>query len=1241
MRILILFSIIFYLQCGIFDKKKPAPTAINGVIDLRNWDFKKDGTIPLDGEWKFYWGESLTGIKFNEKNGLASEFIPISVPSSWKGEIWKGKPLPGFGYATYKLKILLPKHIPTLTIHNFDLSSSYRFSINGELFHEQGRFSSDPRNAEPSYRPLTKDLPELSEETEFVYEISNYHYGKGGFWESSEIGERDQILNKLNHRYQVTSFIAGSIFLWALYHLGLYFMRREDKASLFISLFSFFLVLRILTTGERLIGVIFPEISMDNLIRLEFSTAYIAAGVFAYFYRLVFPETLGKHSITFVFLALSPFIISLFFSVAEFSQLAIYYQVLLIFICIRIIFAILKAFKYGKTKSVLSLVGFIFIFLTVLNDTLYQNNIINTTNLIPFGFLGFILFQGYILSYGFTRAYSDIAKLKENLEISNGQLSNLKEGLEDLIVARTKELEESKINIQQLNEFARAINSTIRLEIILEKAYQYLKKDLNCDSLILFLIDEKKEMVVFHKGVFADHYDQEVEAKFREMNFELNPNAGIFYLVYKRNRSFSFSKVRERNLTKSNNTFVRLIGNRPGMIIPLASQGKVVGLLTLFKDNNEVPFTKQDLQLAGRTGEAIATSVTNSILIDNLNTERNIAEITKIQMEDAKNEVVKLNEFTKRINSESLLSKIIDEMFDYIQKTFKIEAIILQLLDYNKNEFYTYNTTTPENVSKSQIDYAKNLRIPLNESGGFVYQTYLRKKSFYVSNIPKSLNKIDKEIITNFKLSSFVVVPLIVQNQVIGMAYFTSYNNSLKLKHENLRRISGFCDQIAGAVQNSLLLQLAEEEKKRSELARAEIQKLNEFAKRINSLTNLEGILAEIFAFIKSNYEIENCVLFYLDKEYKEFRYLNHSGFNLIDDETVNYFKNLKFPLNEKGGFVYQCYMRKKYFYMKRIPKHIPYEIDREIIQRSKSKSLLVSPMINNDEVVAMAVFGITDENKSLNKEERSSIIGVSEHIASAINNNFLLHKIEEEKKKSDALLLNILPKNVAEELQLKGRVNPVEFENVTILITGFSGFSQMTAKLTPEELIEGLDLYFSRFDEIIKKWNLEKLKMTGDMFIAAGGLPIGNFTHPIDACLAALSIKQEVSLLNEQFSNLAFKPSGITIAVHSGPVVAGVIGKSKFSYDIWGKTVTQTQAIRRATQEGIIHVSQETIEKAKSFFDFEKQKDIVTYEGESLLVQELMALKHDLGDISGLHPNEKFDRLYTQQKRGARILIK
>lgn len=1238
------FCIVSILLLGFancHDPAKVVPIAKKGIMDLSQFPFAQEGGVSLDGEWEFYWNQTWNDLQVDQNLGNSSRFLYQTVPSNWKGFDWFGKPLDGFGYATYKLKIYLPQESPLLSLHNLDLSSAYRLYLNGKLIHEVGSFSSSPYHFSPLYKSSIIDLEPISGEVELVYEIANFHYSKGGFWESVQIGERSFIHDKVNRTYQITAFLAGSILLWALYHLGLYFMRKDDRASLFLSLFSIFLVLRLLTTGERILTKAFPGMSMDAFIRLEFSTAYVAALVLAMFYRQVFPEIIGKKTVWIVFASLSPFIFSLVGPVYFFSKLAIYYQVVLILICIRVISAILFAFKYEKIKSGLSLIGFLFIFTSVINDILYQNNIINTMNLTPFGFLGFILFQGYILSYEFTKAYKSVEKLKENLEISNQELNVLKEGLEDIVVERTKELEVSKENIERLNTFSKTLNESLNSKSILKKAFEYLSEEVSCDSLLLFLVDEKQNSILYHESILSENFDDSLKDKLRQTFFPLNEESGLFYQIYNRKKPFRFSRVWENRLTESNQNFVKLFGQNPGMILPLISQGKTVAMLLLFSSRSGLHFTKDQLQLVESTAENLATAVTNSILVEEMNREKQIAELARLQMENAKNEVVKLNEFSKKINSETSLGKIIEDMFDYIQKSFGIEATILQLVDFKKKELYTYSATYPEGSTQAQYDYALNLRLPLNSTGGVLYKTFTRKKPLYIPARPTQFQyKLDEEIFTNLNLSSFVAVPLVVQNQVIAMAYFTSYQKKLDISREELKRIAGFCDQIAGAIQNSVLLSITEEERKKSERAKSEILKLNEFAKNINSINNLENILAEIFGFIRKNYKIEHCVLYFLDKEFSELRYLNHSGFDRLSEENILFFKSLRFPLNESGGFVYQCYKRKKHFYMKKAPNSVPYEIDNQIIQKSEMNGFLISPLINNDEVVAMAIYGIEDKSIVLKNEEVQSIVGVSEHIASAINNHFLMQTIEEEKNRSNKLLLNILPKNVADELQKKGRVNPVEFENVTLLMTSFPGFSQITSQLTPEELIEGLDLYFSRFDEIIKVLGLEKLRMTGDMYLCAGGLPVGNFTHPIDACLAALKIRDEVYKLNENFSDLPFKPKDINIAIHSGPVVAGVIGKSKFNYDVWGKTVTQTQAIRRGGQTHSINISSETMEKVKRLFIVENPREVQTYEGDKFSVYELKGLKEDLSGIDG-EPNEKFEKLYTQQKRGARILMK
>jgi len=192
---------------------------------------------------------------------------------------------------------------------------------------------------------------------------------------------------------------------------------------------------------------------------------------------------------------------------------------------------------------------------------------------------------------------------------------------------------------------------------------------------------------------------------------------------------------------------------------------------------------------------------------------------------------------------------------------------------------------------------------------------------------------------------------------------------------------------------------------------------------------------------------------------------------------------------------------------------------------------------------------------------------------------------IEEEKNRSDHLLLNILPQETALELKQYGKVRAKKFESVTVLFTDFEGFTQYSEKLPPEKLVESVDYYFSKFDEIMEKYNLEKIKTVGDCYMCAGGLPFSTSDHACKMVHAALEIATFVkdSKNNNPQNDTRFE---IRIGINSGPVVAGVVGTKKFAYDIWGDTVNIASRMESNSQPGKINVSKNTYELIKDTFD-------------------------------------------------------
>lgn len=197
-------------------------------------------------------------------------------------------------------------------------------------------------------------------------------------------------------------------------------------------------------------------------------------------------------------------------------------------------------------------------------------------------------------------------------------------------------------------------------------------------------------------------------------------------------------------------------------------------------------------------------------------------------------------------------------------------------------------------------------------------------------------------------------------------------------------------------------------------------------------------------------------------------------------------------------------------------------------------------------------------------------------------------NRIGKEKQRSEELLLNILPEETAQELKEKGRAEAKHINHVTVLFTDFKGFTAMSEKLSPEELVNDLHLCFSLFDKICEKYGVEKIKTIGDAYMAAGGLPSPNQTHALDVVKAALEMAEAVESgkIKKIATNLPFFE--IRIGIHTGPVVAGIVGVKKFQYDIWGDTVNTASRMESSGEVGKVNISHTTYELIKNNSNFQ-----------------------------------------------------
>ena len=185
--------------------------------------------------------------------------------------------------------------------------------------------------------------------------------------------------------------------------------------------------------------------------------------------------------------------------------------------------------------------------------------------------------------------------------------------------------------------------------------------------------------------------------------------------------------------------------------------------------------------------------------------------------------------------------------------------------------------------------------------------------------------------------------------------------------------------------------------------------------------------------------------------------------------------------------------------------------------------------------------------------------------------------KTEKLFQRSEELLLNILPSEIAEELKRDGKVEAKQFASVTVLLTDFVNFTGIGQKLSPADLVAEVHLCYTAFDSIMEKHGLEKIKTIGDAYMCVSGLPVESPDHALQAVRTALDILDSVSKQNTIRKAKGLPYCEIRIGIHSGPVVAGVVGHKKFAYDIWGDSVNVASRLESAGETGKVNISNST----------------------------------------------------------------
>ncbi|MGO9137934.1 MAG: PAS domain S-box protein [Syntrophales bacterium] len=392
------------------------PQAIRGLLDLTSWNFEQKGPVNLAGQYEFYWSRHIYPADFAAtQRPRPSGFI--RVPGYWKDYELDGQKLPGYGYATYRLTILVGKERGPLSVEIPEVSTAYRLFVDQNELASVGVAGESMEATTPQQHPVRLTFTPVSNRVMLLIQVSNFHHRRGGLWPLMTLGKERTLVERAERKRAFDFFLLGGIFIMAVYHLALFLARRKFRSTLYFGVFCCLIALRLLTTGQRSILQIIPSLDWSLLVKLEYLSFYLAVPVFGLFLQSLFALFSRKvlRGVLLVGLAFSMIVI--FAPVRVFSYTLPFYEAITVVLILYAFYLMLSNPIRDYMEPSVFLIGMSLLCLTVINDMLHVEGIINTTLLAPLGLFLFIFSQAFIV---YVRIIKSFALLEtQGIELQN------------------------------------------------------------------------------------------------------------------------------------------------------------------------------------------------------------------------------------------------------------------------------------------------------------------------------------------------------------------------------------------------------------------------------------------------------------------------------------------------------------------------------------------------------------------------------------------------------------------------------------------------------------------------------------------------------------------------------------------------------------------------------------------------------------------------------------------------------
>jgi signal transduction histidine kinase/CheY-like chemotaxis protein len=385
------------------------PIAHSGILDLRATNFKAR-SIPLRGEWKFFWNS------LRNPDQTTGYYEYITFPKLWSNTTWKNKPIPSQGYATYQVTVLLPANSEQLALKLPDVYCSYNLFANNKLIANNGRPGKTKETTIPYWGEQVRPILVTGDTLHMILQIANFHHVKGGPGQDIEIGLLTNLQSASNVNHAFDYFLTGCIFMGGFFFLGLYLFGSHDKSILYFSLFSLFYSYRILGSRRYTLQSMFPDLGWEFTIHGEYLSLFLAVAMFALYTRYLYPEDAPQKLISaMVGICLTFAAITVICPPILFTRIIdpfIFVVVIYIFIATVIYLKAARNERVGANYALISTGAIFIIILCIIVE--YYGHATPFDSILFTGYLVFFFCQSLVLTFRF--AYT-LKKAKEEAEL--------------------------------------------------------------------------------------------------------------------------------------------------------------------------------------------------------------------------------------------------------------------------------------------------------------------------------------------------------------------------------------------------------------------------------------------------------------------------------------------------------------------------------------------------------------------------------------------------------------------------------------------------------------------------------------------------------------------------------------------------------------------------------------------------------------------------------------------------------